>query len=73
MNVEIVAEAALFPEKEYIYGIFFAVRWTLWVYKAHSHNDWNFAHYDSKESKESVKFLSFSLYAGVIRAKNSAY
>jgi hypothetical protein len=27
MNVEIGAEAALFPEKEYISGIFFAV-WT---------------------------------------------
>jgi hypothetical protein len=26
MNVEIVAEAALFPEKEYIKGIFVAVR-----------------------------------------------
>ncbi len=25
MNVEIGAEAALFPEKEYIYGIFVAV------------------------------------------------
>jgi hypothetical protein len=25
MNVEIRAEAALFPEKEYIYGIFVAV------------------------------------------------
>jgi hypothetical protein len=28
MNVEIGAEAALFPEKEYINGIAFAVRWT---------------------------------------------
>ncbi len=27
MNVEIGAEAALFPEKEYISGIFFAVRY----------------------------------------------
>jgi hypothetical protein len=26
MNVEIGAEATLFPEKEYIYGIFFAVK-----------------------------------------------
>jgi hypothetical protein len=26
MNVEIGAEAALFPEKEYIYGIFVAVQ-----------------------------------------------
>jgi hypothetical protein len=26
MNVEIGAEAALFPEKEYINGIFFAVQ-----------------------------------------------
>jgi len=25
MNVDIGAEAALFPEKEYIYGIFFAM------------------------------------------------
>jgi hypothetical protein len=29
MNVEIGAEAALFPEKEYIYGIFLAV-WLIW-------------------------------------------
>ena len=29
MNVEIEAEAALFPEKEYIYGIFVAV-WPLY-------------------------------------------
>jgi hypothetical protein len=29
MNVEIVAEAALFPEKEYIKGIFVAVGATL--------------------------------------------
>jgi hypothetical protein len=28
MNVEIGAEAALFPEKEYIYGIFVAVLMT---------------------------------------------
>ncbi len=28
MNVEIGTEAALFPEKEYISGIFLAVRWT---------------------------------------------
>jgi hypothetical protein len=27
MNVEIRAEAALFPEKEYINGIFFAVQY----------------------------------------------
>ncbi len=27
MNVEIWAEAALFPEKEYIKGIFVAVKW----------------------------------------------
>ncbi len=27
MNVEIVAEAALFQEKEYINGIFVAVQW----------------------------------------------
>ncbi len=27
MNVEIGAEAALFPEKEYISGIFVAVHW----------------------------------------------
>jgi hypothetical protein len=27
MNVEIEAEAALFPEKEYINGIFVAVYW----------------------------------------------
>ncbi len=27
MNVEIGAEAALFPEKEYISGIFVAVQW----------------------------------------------
>jgi hypothetical protein len=26
MNVEIGAEAALFPEKEYLYGIFIAVK-----------------------------------------------
>ncbi len=30
MNVEIRAEAALFPEKEYINGIFFAVRVGVW-------------------------------------------
>ncbi len=29
MNVEIGAEAALFPEKEYISGIFVAVCWTM--------------------------------------------
>jgi hypothetical protein len=28
MNVEIGAEAALFPEREYIYGIFVAVQLT---------------------------------------------
>jgi hypothetical protein len=27
MNVEIGTEAGLFPEKEYIMGIFFAVQW----------------------------------------------
>jgi hypothetical protein len=32
MNVEIVAEAALFPEKEYISGIFVAVWYTLSPY-----------------------------------------
>jgi hypothetical protein len=31
MNVEIGAEAALFPEKEYINGIFFAVWWVAQV------------------------------------------
>ncbi len=30
MNVEFGAEAALFPEKEYINGIFFAVRVGVW-------------------------------------------
>jgi hypothetical protein len=30
MNVEIGAEAALFPEKEYINGIFVAVQWIKW-------------------------------------------
>ncbi len=29
MNVEIGAEAALFPEKEYIKGIFVAVHWII--------------------------------------------
>jgi len=34
MNVEIGAEAALFPEKEYISGIFVAVlRWKIWTEK----------------------------------------
>ena len=31
MNVEIGAEAALFPEKEYISGIFVAVHWKIAV------------------------------------------
>jgi hypothetical protein len=31
MNVEIGAEAALFPEKEYIMGIFLAVWGTIYV------------------------------------------
>jgi hypothetical protein len=31
MNVEIGAEAALFPEKEYIKGIFLAVYFTGWT------------------------------------------
>jgi hypothetical protein len=30
MHVEIGAEAALFPEKEYINGIFVAVQWIIW-------------------------------------------
>jgi hypothetical protein len=30
MNVEIRAEAAIFPEKEYISGIFFAVYYAVW-------------------------------------------
>ncbi len=30
MNVEIGAEAALFPEKEYISGVFVVVKFTLW-------------------------------------------
>jgi hypothetical protein len=30
MNVEIVTEAALFPEKEYIIGIFLAVHTHIW-------------------------------------------
>jgi hypothetical protein len=32
MNVEIRAEAALFPEKEYISGIFVAVQYPLGTY-----------------------------------------
>ena len=32
MNVEIRAEAALFPEKEYIGGIFVAVQYPLGTY-----------------------------------------
>ncbi len=30
MNVEITTEGALFPEKEYISGIFLAVRTRIW-------------------------------------------
>ncbi len=33
MNVEIGAEAALLPEKEYISGIFVAVRWLRFWWK----------------------------------------
>ncbi len=36
MNVEIGAEAALFPEKEYISGVFVAV-WTAWAATAPLH------------------------------------
>ncbi len=39
-------------------------RWTLWVRKAHSHNDWKFAHYDSKESRELVKFPVLFIVCG---------
>jgi hypothetical protein len=34
MNVEIGAEASLYPEKEYIYGIFVAV-YSLWLERVH--------------------------------------
>jgi hypothetical protein len=36
MNVEIGAEAALFPEKEYINGIAVAVYYTMYKYVLHS-------------------------------------
>jgi hypothetical protein len=40
MNVEIGTEAVQFPEKEYINGIFLAVRWYLYIYSTSVHY-WN--------------------------------
>jgi hypothetical protein len=37
MNVEIGTEVAQFPEKEYINGIFVAVRPHLWLYNNQPH------------------------------------